>query len=145
MGSDRRKILEMLHEGSISTDDAECLIDALGPGYSGPSESGTQSPAPTPRKYLRVVVEAIEEGHSKATNVNVRVPLQLLRAGVRLTSFLPQEARWEVERALSESGINLDLDRLKPEHIDELIEALSETVVDIDAPEASARVKVYCE
>lgn len=145
MTSDRRKVLEMLAEGAISMDDAECLLDALGPGHASPSGSTAAAAPVAARKYLRVVVESLEEGHSKATNVNVRVPLQLLRAGVRLTSFLPQEARREVERALSEHGIPFDLDRLKPEHIGELIDALSETVVDIDAPEDRAKVKVYCE
>ena len=44
----------------------------------------------TRAKYLRVLVEADETmtGLKGGTTVNVRVPMQLLRAGVRLASLI---------------------------------------------------------
>ena len=36
------------------------------------------------------------------TKVNIRVPLQLLRAGVRLAGLIPTEARTHVNEALRE-------------------------------------------
>ncbi|MEK8105747.1 hypothetical protein NKG94_12490 [Micromonospora sp. M12] len=39
-------------------------------------------------KYLRVLVDATDNG--EPSRVNVRVPLQLLRAGVRLAALVPR-------------------------------------------------------
>ena len=145
MNEDRRRILAMLADGKLSVDEAERLMTALGAEASGTVESASPARPAGPRKYLCVVVDALGDGTSKPTNVNVRVPLQVLRAGVRLTSLLPSEARAKVDRALSENGIDFDLSRMKPENVDELIEALSGTTVDIGAGDEGARVKVFCE
>jgi hypothetical protein len=75
--------------------------------------------------------------------VNVRVPLQLLRAGVRLTSLIPPQALSQVNVELNKSGVPIDLTQLKPQHIEELIEQLDDVTVDVDQPEA--RVQVFCE
>jgi len=82
MSEGRRKILDMLSERKITTNDAERLLAAL----DKPQSSGANSPggdiahAGLAPKYLRVVVEKLEDGSRKPTKVNVRVPLQLLRA-----------------------------------------------------------------
>ncbi|MER7441648.1 hypothetical protein [Micromonospora avicenniae] len=71
------------------------------------------------------------------------VPLQLLRAGVRLTSLVPPQALARVNVKLHESGVPIDLTQLKPEHIEDLIEHLDDLTVDLDDP--SAKVQVFCE
>lgn len=145
MSEDRRRILSMLAEGRISVDDAERLLAALGSPSPRPGEPAVALPPAGARKYLRVIVDAFDSGASKPTNVNVRIPLQLLRAGVRLTSLLPPEARAQVDSALSAKGFDLDLGRLKPENLDALIEALGDTTVEIDAADERAKVRVFCE
>jgi hypothetical protein len=147
MSEDRRNILDMLSEQKITVDDAERLLATLdrepASAANPPRHQGTRS-AVSP-KYLRVVVDALEDGADKPTKVNVRVPLQLLRAGVKLQGLLPAEARAHVNRALSENGVNFDLGQLKPENVDELINALGDMMVDIDADGGRAKVKVFCE
>jgi hypothetical protein len=84
-------------------------------------------------KYLRVVVEAEDDhGADTLTKVNIRVPFQLLRAGVKLANFLPPKARTQVNEALREKGVDFDLNQIKPENLDELIEQLQDMVIDID-------------
>ncbi|HZZ35241.1 MAG TPA: hypothetical protein VFE03_05915 [Caulobacteraceae bacterium] len=141
MSEDRRQILGLLAEGKITADEADRLIGALGrvsPAYSASPEPARANHA----KYLRVVVDANDptEGHTK---VNVRVPMQLLRAGVRLSSLIPPRARDEINAAMAREGISFDINQVKPENLEELIEHLSDLTVDVDADQA--KVRVFCE
>ena len=141
MNEHRRRILDMLAEGKITADEAERLIAAL----EKASESASLPPAASP-KYLRVVVDAEEgTGGDMPKKVNIRVPLQLLRAGVRLSGMIPEQARERVNQRLRERGIAFDIAQLKPENIEELIAQLNELSVDVDAYNGHRRVKVFCE
>ena len=143
MNEQRRQILQMLSEGKITADEAERLIDAV--EREQPESPPGSAPRPKPRpKYLRVVVSSPDNfGGDGPGQVNVRVPLQLLRAGVRLTSLIPPQALSQVNVELNKSGVPIDLTQLKPQHIEELIEQLDDVTVDVDQPEA--RVQVFCE
>ncbi|HEY0535464.1 MAG TPA: hypothetical protein VGD29_28095 [Actinoplanes sp.] len=136
MNEQRRQILQMLADGKITADEAEKLIDALG------REQPESAPRTRP-KYLRVLVNAEDPGSEGPTRINVRVPLQLLRAGVRLTSLVPAKALTKANAELARSGVPIDLTELKPQHIEDLIEHLDELTVDVDDP--GAKVQVFCE
>jgi len=143
MNEQRRQILQMLSEGKITADEAERLIDAV--EREQPESPPGAAPRPKPRpKYLRVVVSSPDNfGGDGPGQVNVRVPLQLLRAGVRLTSLIPPQALSQVNVELNKSGVPIDLTQLKPQQLEELIEQLDDVTVDVDQPEA--RVQVFCE
>ncbi|HLY04396.1 MAG TPA: hypothetical protein VKR31_01500 [Rhizomicrobium sp.] len=143
MNEHRRKILDMLAEGKISADEAERLLAAL--DRIPPAVSTTAAARPNP-KYLRVVVDT-DEGlvGDTTTKVNIRVPLQLLRAGVRLAGLIPMEARGHVNDALREKGIAFDISQLKPENLEALIAQINDLSVDIDHAKGQAKVKVFCE
>jgi SHOCT-like domain len=143
MNEQRRQVLEMLAEGKITADEAERLIDALDREQPESPPGATPRPKPRP-KYLRVVVNSEDDsGGDGPSRVNVRVPLQLLRAGVRLTSLIPPQALTQVNTKLHESGVPIDLTQLKPQHIEDLIEQLDELTVDVDEP--GTKVQVFCE
>ncbi|MEJ2008487.1 MAG: hypothetical protein P8Z30_10095 [Acidobacteriota bacterium] len=145
MNDNRRQILDMLAAGQISAEQAERLIAALEtePAATPPGASAEAQPGARP-KYLRVMVEA-EEGHHGGgpAKVNVRVPIQLLRAGVKLTGIIPPLARTRVNAALREQGIDLDLSQIKPENLEELLYQLKDLTVDID--DKNNKVRVFCE
>jgi hypothetical protein len=152
MNENRRQILEMLAAGKISADEAERLIAALesAPTATVGEHSGTVAGATvkTRAKYLRVLVEADESatGLKGPTTVNVRVPMQLLRAGVRLASLIPAQAHEQLDEALSRHGVPLTLSQIKPENLEELIDHLEDLTVDVDtSDEGKTKVRVYCE
>ena len=156
MNDNRRQILEMLAAGKLTADEAERLLAALEPAAAPaasrvPADSGSGHQSTTSRtraKYLRVLVEADEEmtGLKGPTTVNVRVPLQLLRAGVRLAALIPQQAHNELDRALSSHGVPLTLSQIKPENLEELIDHLEDLTVDVDGKDGNkTRVKVFSE
>jgi hypothetical protein len=97
-------------------------------------------------KYLRVQVEAEKEGGgAEPTRVNIRVPVKLLRAGVKLAGLIPQEAREHVNAAMREKGMAFDLNQIKPENLDELVDNLQDLAVDVEEKHKRTRVKVFCE
>lgn len=141
MKDERRQVLEMLSQGKITAEEAERLISAL--EKSDGSTSKSTNPSSTP-KYLRILVETDEKKAGKnPTKVNIRVPLQLLRAGVKLASLVPINAKHQVNEALRENGIDIDVSKLSPENIEELIQNLNELTVDVDDNEN--KVRIFCE
>jgi hypothetical protein len=145
MNENRRQILEMLAAGKITVEQAERLIAAIEapPSASGAGTEAAPLKTKTKVKYVRVLVEAPEQGGP--TTVNVRVPLQLLRAGVRLASLIPAQAHNQLDQALSQHGVPLTLSQIKPENLEELIDHLEDLTVDVDGSQNQAKVRVFCE
>jgi hypothetical protein len=69
--------------------------------------------------------------------------MQLLRAGVRLASLIPAQAREHVNDAMREKGMIIDLNQIKPENLEEIIDQLNDLTVDVD--QKSNKVRVFCE
>ena len=90
------------------------------------------APTDTPR-FLRVIVDSTD-----GDKINVRVPMALIRTGLKLTTMLPSEASSKI----AEHGI--DLSQLGELAGDELIEALQELTVDVDSHDGDT-IKVFCE
>jgi hypothetical protein len=155
MNDNRRQILEMLATGKITAEEAERLLSALEPDKnSAPAAfaaAGREAPPPSARsraKYLRVQVEAEESmtGIKGLTTVNVRVPMQLLRAGVRLAGLIPQQAHDQLDAAFTKHGVPITLSQIKPENLEELIDHLDDLTVDVDGKDGNTtKVKVFCE
>jgi hypothetical protein len=145
MNEDRRSILDMLAAGKITADEAERLLAALdGPRPSGSAaaDDGAYPANRAKARYLRVLVDT-DEDQDGPTKVNIRVPMQLLRAGVRLSSMIPPKAREEVNAAMAKQGIPFDVNQIRPENLEELVEQLSDLTVDVD--QDKTKVRIFCE
>jgi hypothetical protein len=148
MNEHRRQILQMLSESKISADEAERLIAALEePAAGSPSQNASDSGTKARPKYLRVQVDSEDDGREGPTKVNVRVPMQLLRAGVKLAGLIPPQALHRANAAIHEKGILFDLSQIKPENLEELIDQLSDLSLDVDQKDhaTKVKVKVFCE
>lgn len=143
MSEDRDRILTLLAAGKINADEAGRLLDALEKGATaepaGPTITGDPAPliAALP-KYLYVQVSG-----ATGDNVNVKIPVALVRSGLKLTSLIPDQAMDQINRSMSEHGMSIDLANLKPEDIDELIEGLREMEINVDGKDGDV-VRVYC-
>ena len=136
MNDQRNQILEMLSQGKVTVSEAERLLDAVsGPG--SPESAAIEPPKSKP-KYLRVVVEDGKD------NVNIRVPLQLLRAGMQFASLVPDSVKGKIDLQLKKKGINFDLGSMKPEMVEDLIGAVGELEVSVDEKDGE-RVRIFCE
>ncbi len=143
MTDKRKKILEMLAQDKISIDEASKLLELTDqseeesveevPGY------GKKKP-----KYLRVVIKPTENANGgEFERVNIRVPMSLIRAGVKFSSLIPDNAANQVDSALKEKGINFNLRNIKDEDIERLLESLSDLEVDIEG--GQGKVNVFTE
>ena len=150
MSDSKKKILDMLAKNKISTDEAYRLLSAVDTKEGGRSETGRESGRNPENKgkhqYLRVTILPGENtpDHEHAERVNVRVPMSLIRAGIKLTSLIPQEALDKANAALKDKGVNFDVRNIKPEDIEGLIEALGDMEIDIDGSKGE-KVKVFVE
>jgi hypothetical protein len=139
MSDETRRVLEMLDAGKINLQHAERLLDKLASSkgtaenVGGNGTTATDNRPISKLKFLRVMVDT-GEGH----DVNVKVPLGFLRAGVKLLGVLPPK----VSQRLNEKGFSLDfLSELKGEDLEEAFNTLH---VDVDTDEGQ-HVRVFCE
>jgi hypothetical protein len=139
MGEERNRILDLLAAGKITAEEAARLLDALASGSSqtAAAEPSAKSGPATPPKFIYVKVLS-----AKGDNVNVKIPLALVRAGLKLTSLIPPQAVDQINKSMAEHGMSMDLASLKPEDLEELIESLREMEISVDATNGD-NVRVY--
>ena len=143
MSEDRSRILSMLAEGKITAEEAERLLDALDTrkgtvAAAGPAIVGDPTPLlEALPKFLYVKVNAAE-----GDNVDVKIPIALVRSGLKLTSLIPPQAMDQINDSMSEHGMSIDFSNLKPEDIDELVVALREMEISVDSANGD-KVRVY--
>jgi hypothetical protein len=141
MSEERRQILQMLAENKITADEAERLLDAVERDLPEPV-SGPRAKAKP--KYLRMIMSYDDgTGTDSEGRINVRVPLRLLRAGVRLTTLIPPRALTKASEELDKAGYPIDLVELKPQQLEELVDALDELSFDMDDP--GSKIRIFCE
>ena len=141
MSTETRKVLEMLAAGRITPDEAEKLLGRLSPGAqrSAPEGEATHAAGSASAeressglRYLRIVVDS-----PKRESVNVRVPIGLIRTGIKLSTLVPGR----VGRRLAERGI--DLSHLAKLSDQELIAELAALEVDISGSDGET-IRVFC-
>jgi len=139
MSEERSRILDMLASGKINADEAARLLDAIERPVAEETV-GAESTGCCKPKFLRVVVEPKVAGKD---TVNIRIPLQLIRMGVKLGGLMPEKARGKIDRRLTEHGIGLDFDKLDADGVEALIVALTEASIDVD--DEKEKVRICCE
>ena len=73
--------------------------------------------------------------------VNIRVPLKLIKAGIKLKALLPQDAQDKINVKLDEKGINLD--DFTAENFKDILDALTEFEMNVDDKKGD-KVRIYC-
>ncbi len=135
---EKKRILEMIASGKVSVAEGEQLLGALDHAEAEPKDA--------PR-YLRVLVEANERDHRTGEmspqKVNIRIPIQLLYAGVKLAGLIPAVAHKQINQALKQNGIDLDISQIKTAELEELVTHLRDMRVDVD--QKDQKVQVFCE
>jgi hypothetical protein len=154
MSDDTRRILDMLAQGKITVDEADRLLGALD-ASSGPASTNTgptpgaapSSPAPGDKpkpRYLRIAVQKATEGTgSFAKEVNIRIPLGIIRSGVRLGAVIPAFASEHAAARMREKGFDVDLSKLDPAAIDAMLNDLGEMDIDVDG--GKKKIRISCE
>jgi hypothetical protein len=146
MSEERSRILGMLAEGKITAEEAAALLDAIGTRTDSAASAAAEpvfkgDPAPLIAalpKFLYVKVESVN-----GDNVDVKIPVALVRSGLKLTSLIPPQAMDQINETMAKSGMSIDFSNMKPEDIDEFVEALREMEINVDSADGD-KVRVYC-
>ena len=137
MNEERKKVLEMLAGGKITADEAERLLDALGDKTTEASpQTALAETLDNLPQYLFVKVDEVD-----GDKVNIRVPLKLIKAGIKLKALLPQDAQDKINVKLNEKGINLD--DFAAENFKDILDALTEFEINVDDKKGD-KVRIYC-
>ena len=141
MSQERDRILDLLAAGKITAEEAGRLLDAVDPRAAQAGDRRLAAAAKTapaaPPKFMYVKVVS-----TKGDNVNVKIPLSLVRAGLKLTSLIPPQAMEQIDKSMAEKGMSFDLKNLKPEDLEDIIESLREMEINVDSANGD-NVRVY--
>jgi hypothetical protein len=146
MSAETKKVLEMLAEGKITADDAERLLDKLaaGPDKLGAApefkaleggETAAATSTAARKKFLRVQME-----RPGGDEVNVRVPLNFVRSGVKLAGILPPK----VLDKLQQEGIDPTIVTEFAQQARESLDVLDDLHVDMET-KSGKRIRVFAE
>ncbi|HEX3020277.1 MAG TPA: hypothetical protein VHP36_08235 [Chitinispirillaceae bacterium] len=141
MNEERQRILSMVAHGKLSVEEAEKLLDLI--QKNGGAKMVAESPVAFEKqelKYLRVVVDS-----KQGDNINIRVPMALLKAGLKLSALVPPIAYQKINEQMQQKGVEFDVNQiLKSGNIEELIESIGELNVDVNSAQGD-KVRVFFE
>lgn len=135
MEEERRQILEMLAKGKINSEEAEKLLNAVDKGSDVESDSSEKIKNP---KYMIIMVR---KNKGKSRDINVKIPLFMIRAGVKLSSFLPGGAKDSIGEAFKKNNMDINSDTFGPENFQQMIGIMEEMKIDIDKEDTTVRFR----
>ena len=170
MSEESRRVLDLLTQGKITVDEADRLLAAVGTatataGAGAESAKGeaTSGEGASP-KYLRITVTKArswpddDAKHARRAwmwpgvtggqngEVSIRVPVTLVRNGMRLGAMIPGLSGAGHRVHLRERGVDIDLSKIDAGTIDQLVREFGEINIDIESGRgAKAQVRITTE
>ena len=134
MSHETRQVLEMLSEGKVSVLEAEQLLQAVKTAGQPAGEK------PIEPRYFRILVNKPAREGKKAEAVNIRVPITVVRGGLRLGALVP--GMLGKKKIQLDNGMELDLSKVTYADLEAMIKDIGELSVDVDG---DAQVRIRCE
>ena len=148
MSDETKRILEMLAQGKVTVDEAERLLKAMDEVAATDTAPETPDLAATVRRKPRYLCVKVDSGGAggetgSGDKIDIRIPLGLVKAGIKLSSLMPEKARARVNAKLGDQGIDFNLDDLKGRDVEEVLSHLCDANIDIKGDKET--VRIYCE
>jgi len=145
MNDHKKQILQMLSGGKINVEEAERLLDALDIEDSPESSASKNRETKDGKKlkYLHVIVQDHPGHNSGQERVHIKVPLMMLKAGMKLNALMPEKALEKLNSRLSEKGFDFNFDAMNMEKLDNILEALEDCPIDIESDDN--KVHIFCD
>jgi hypothetical protein len=149
---DTRRILDLLAQGKVTVDEADQLLKAVGaataPGPVGDAPAGDAG-VPRPR-WIRINVRKPANENRKAKDVNIRVPVAVMKGGIRLGAIIASFAGEKAAQRMRERGMDLDLAKISGDlskmngpEFDQFLKTLDDVNIEVD--DGKAQVRITCE
>jgi len=145
---DTRRVLDMLAQGKITVDEADRLIKAVTAERATASD---REPAPGDRPHARwfrinIHKPAKDQLH-KPKDVNIRVPIAVVKGGMRLGAIIATFAGEKAAQRMKERGVDLDLasingdfSRMNGAEFDSFLRSLDEMNIEVDDGKSQVRI-----
>jgi len=144
MSDDTRRVLDLLAQGKITVEDADRLLRAMTAEEPRRQDEAGAPAAERPQlRWVRIAVhKAAKDGH-RDKDVNIRVPIAIVKSGMRLGALIPGMAGEQVSARLRERGLDIDFSKLDAAAIEEVLKELGETNIEIES--GKSQVRITCE
>ena len=145
---DTRRILDMLSQGKITVDEADRLLKAMSAEPPADTAAAASPTDATGVRWIRINIHkpAKEEGH-RPKDVNIRVPIAVVKGGMRLGALIGTFAGEKAARRMKAQGLDIDLAKINSDlsqmngpEFDEFLRTLHETNIEIDDGKAQVRI-----
>ena len=133
MSHETRQVLEMVSSGKVTVQEAEQLLEAV----AAPGQADEKKAEP---RFFRILVNKPAREGKKAENVNIRVPMTVVRGGLRLGALFP--GMLGKKKILLDNGTEVDLSKVHYTDLEAMIKDIGELTVDVDG---DAQVRIRCE
>lgn len=152
MSDDTRRVLDLLAQGKITVDDAERLLAAMAqhaaePAGAASPRAGDAANGDTAKpRYVRIIVHKAAHEGRREKDVQIRVPIAIVKSGMRLGAMIPgfpDEITARLRRAARERGLDVDFSKLDGAAFDAMLKELSDRNIEVDS--GRAQVRISCE
>jgi len=155
MSDERRRVLDLLAQGKITVDEADELLKTLGANAgreaAGPPPAGdaaTNDPQRT--RWVRINVHRLADDCRGEKDVNIRVPIAVVKGGMRLGAIIATFAGEKAAQRMKARGIHLDISKINDDlskmngaEFDAFLKSLDDTSIEID--DGKSQVRISCE
>jgi hypothetical protein len=152
MSDDTRRILDMLAQGKITVDEADQLLAAIAASAAHTGEANDRAGAgdPSAQRWVRIRIHKQPKDGREGKEVNIRVPIAVVRGGMRLGAIIGTFAGEKAAQRMKERGIDLDLSKINADfskmngaEFDAFMKSLDDMNIDID--DGKSQVRITCE
>ena len=141
MNDETRRILDLLSQNKITVEEADQLLRAI--AAPPKSDAAPKPEADTTRRARFIRIAVHKNGRHTDKDVNIRVPLAIIRSGMRLGALIPGVVGDKVTARLRERGLDVDFSKLDPAVLESVLSELGDVGIDVDSGEA--QVRITCE
>jgi hypothetical protein len=143
MSDDTRRVLDLVAQGKVTVDEADQLLRAMAAPAAEAAPAAADDTGRAVPRYLRIAVhKPARDGH-RDKDVNIRVPLVIVKSGMRLGAMIPGLAGDQFTARMRERGLDVDFSKLDGPAIEAVLKELSETNIEIE--DGKSHVRITCE
>src|SRR3954453_8486876 len=150
MRDDMRRVLDLLAQNKITADEAEQLLRAVGASDAAPKDAADAAPAAAKPRWIRIQVQKPPKEGAEPKEVNIPVPIAVVRGGMRLGAIIATFAGEKAANRMKERGIDLDLSKIHGDfsnmngaEFDAFMKSLDDVHVEVD--DGKSQVRITCE
>jgi hypothetical protein len=148
-------VLDLLAQGKITVDEADELLKTLGANATreaagAPQAGDAAANDPQRTRWVRINVHRLANDDCGEKDVNIRVPIAVVKGGMRLGAIIATFAGEKAAQRMKARGIDLDISKINDDlskmngaEFDAFLKSLDDTSIEID--DGKSQVRISCE